>query len=44
MVKTLAELIRIRAVSPDTGGEGEFDKAEYLMTLSQKESIETVRG
>ncbi|AEA47153.1 M20 family metallo-hydrolase [Archaeoglobus veneficus] len=33
MVKTLCDLIRIKAISPDSGGEGEFDKAEYLMNL-----------
>ena len=33
MVKTLCELIRIKAISPDWGGKGELDKAEYLMKL-----------
>ena len=31
MIKTLCNLIEIKAISPDFGGEGELDKAEYLM-------------
>ncbi len=33
MVKTMCDLIEIKAISPDSGGEGELDKAEYLMKL-----------
>jgi len=33
MVKTLCDLVRIKAVGPESGGEGELDKAEYLMKL-----------
>ncbi len=33
MVKTLCDLIRIKAIGPESGGEGELDKAEYLMKL-----------
>jgi len=40
MVKTLAELIRIKAISPDSGGEGELDKAEYLMGLLEDFEVE----
>lgn len=40
MVKTLADLIRIRAISPDSGGEGELDKAEYLMGLLKEFEVE----
>lgn len=40
MVKTLAQLVRIRAVSPDNGGEGELDKAEYLMSLLDEFEVE----
>lgn len=31
MVETLSKLIEIKALSPEWGGDGEFDKAEYLM-------------
>ncbi|MET1124238.1 MAG: M20 family metallo-hydrolase [Archaeoglobaceae archaeon] len=31
MVKTLSDLIRIKAVPPDFGGDGELERAEYLM-------------
>ncbi len=33
MVRTMCDLIEIKAISPDSGGEGELDKAEYLMKL-----------
>lgn len=33
MVDTLVELIRIPAVSPDSGGEGEYDKAQKLLEI-----------
>ncbi len=29
----LSRLIEIKALSPDNGGEGEFDKAEYILSL-----------
>ncbi|RLI78611.1 diaminopimelate aminotransferase [Archaeoglobales archaeon] len=32
IVETLSNLIEIKALSPEWGGEGEYDKAEYLMT------------
>ena len=31
MVKTLCDLIELKAISPEYGGDGEFEKAEYLM-------------
>lgn len=31
MVKTLCDLVEIKAIPPDFGGDGEFKKAEYLM-------------
>ncbi len=31
MIKTLSDLIEIRAIAPEFGGDGELDKAEYLM-------------
>ncbi len=31
MVKTLSELIAIKAIAPEYGGNGEYEKAEYLM-------------
>jgi len=41
MVKTLCDLIEIRAVSQDFGGDGEFKKAEYLMRhLKDFDSVE----
>ena len=33
MVKVMCNLIRIKAISPDVGGEGELDKAEYIQSL-----------
>ncbi len=30
MVETLCDLIRIKAIGPDNGGEGELDRAEYI--------------
>lgn len=32
-VKLLTDLIRIPAVNPEYGGEGEYDKAEYLLNV-----------
>ncbi len=33
MVETLIELIKIPAISPDSGGEGEYDKAQKLLEI-----------
>ncbi|WP_435371992.1 M20 family metallo-hydrolase [Thermococcus alcaliphilus] len=33
MVDTLVELIKVPAVSPDSGGEGEYDKAQKLLEI-----------
>ncbi|USS41590.1 M20 family metallo-hydrolase [Thermococcus aggregans] len=33
MVNTLIELIKIPAISPDSGGEGEYDKAQKLLEI-----------
>ena len=33
MIKTLVELIKIPAISPDYGGEGEYDKAQKLLEI-----------
>ena len=33
MINTLVELIRIPAISPDSGGEGEYDKAQKLLEI-----------
>lgn len=33
MINTLMELIRIPAISPDSGGEGEYDKAQKLLEI-----------
>ncbi|MDK2984134.1 MAG: succinyl-diaminopimelate desuccinylase [Thermococcaceae archaeon] len=33
MVDTLVELIKIPAISPDSGGEGEYDKAQKLLEI-----------
>jgi len=33
MVRTACKLIEIKALSPDYGGEGEFDKAEFVESL-----------
>jgi succinyl-diaminopimelate desuccinylase len=36
MAQTLMELIRIPAIAPENGGEGEFKKAEKLFNILQK--------
>ena len=33
MVNVLVELVRIPAISPDSGGEGEYDKAQKLLEI-----------
>ncbi len=33
MVDTLIELVRVPAISPDSGGEGEYDKAQKLLEI-----------
>nr|WP_087036432.1 M20 family metallo-hydrolase [Thermococcus litoralis] len=33
MIDTLVELIKVPAVSPDSGGEGEYDKAQKLLEI-----------
>ncbi len=33
MVRVMCDLIEIKAIGPDSGGEGELEKAEYLMGL-----------
>ncbi len=40
MVRVMCDLIGFRAVGPDSGGEGELDKAEYLMTLLEGFEVE----
>lgn len=40
IVKTLSDLIRIKALSPENGGDGEFEKAEYISTLLDDFEIE----
>ena len=42
MVETLSKLIEIKALSPELGGEGEYDKAEYLMTKLDGFDVERV--
>ena len=33
MVRTIREIVRIKAIAPEYGGDGEYEKAEYLMRL-----------
>ena len=33
MIKTACKLIELKAISPDVGGEGELEKAEYIESL-----------
>jgi len=40
IVEVLSDLIRIKALSPENGGEGEFDKAEYISALLADFEIE----
>ncbi len=42
MVKVMCDLIEIKAISPDSGGEGELDKAEYLMKLLEGFEVERI--
>ncbi len=40
MVETLSDLIRVKALSPENGGDGELDKAEYLIPLLEGFDVE----
>lgn len=40
IVETLSDLIRIKALSPENGGDGELDKAEYLTQLLEGFKVE----
>lgn len=40
IVETLSDLIRIKALSPENGGDGELDKAEYLEQLLEGFEVE----
>ena len=43
MVTALAEMIKIKAISPKAGGEGEYDRAEHLMELIEKFGFDKVQ-
>ncbi len=43
MVKTLCDLIRIKAIGPDNGGEGELDRAEYIQRKMESWGFEVER-
>lgn len=43
MVKDLGDLIKIPAISPKSGGEGETAKAEFLLTLLSKFGFDDVQ-
>lgn len=40
IVETLSDLVRIKALSPENGGDGELDKAEYLEQLLEGFEVE----
>ncbi len=43
MVKTLCDLIRIKAIGPDNGGEGELDRAVYIQEKIESWGFEVER-
>ncbi len=43
MVKTLCDLIRIKAIGPDNGGEGELDRAVYIQEKMESWGFEVER-
>jgi len=43
MVTALAEMIKIKAIAPDSGGEGEYDRAEHLMDVIEKFNFDKVQ-
>jgi succinyl-diaminopimelate desuccinylase len=42
MIETLAELVRVLAVAPESGGNGENEKAEKLTQLLEKISFDKI--
>lgn len=43
MIETLKELVRIPAISPDSGGEGEVKKAEFVQKLVEKWGFDEIK-
>ena len=43
MVETLCDLIRIKAIGPDNGGEGEYDRAVYIQKKLESWGFEVER-
>jgi len=43
MAQVLANAISIKAIAPESGGEGESKKAEYLQKLLESRGISTSR-
>jgi succinyl-diaminopimelate desuccinylase len=42
MVDALTEMLRIPAIGPESGGEGEFERARYLRELAEKCGFEDI--
>ncbi len=39
MVRSLGDMIRIPAISPESGGEGEYDRGEFLVSLLKENGL-----
>lgn len=39
MVRSLADMVRIPAISPESGGEGEYDRGEFLVSLLKENGL-----
>jgi len=44
MVEALTEMLRIPAIGPESGGEGEFERARYIRELAEKCGFEDVEN
>jgi succinyl-diaminopimelate desuccinylase len=44
MVDALTEMLRIPAIGPESGGEGEFERARYLRELAEKCGFEDIEN
>ncbi len=42
MVKALGDMISIPSISPESGGEGEYDRAEFLVSLLRENGITAI--
>lgn len=43
IIDTLINMVKIKAISPESGGEGEFDRAEFLMSVLEKIGFDEIK-